>query len=194
MPDNDAVIKLISKYVLEIVASPQTAVKDIALMFDDAGINYCVIGAVAMGIHNYLRNTDDIDILVDRKGFDIISEELIGRGFTWRKGSKRNLLYHAPFGKIKVDIIVEGDNKSGVVLPSPVDIRIKVSNIWYINLLALIEVKVSGGFEYGRESDWPDVIRLIKANDLPSGFLDFVSTIRNANKYDELWTVANTEI
>src|SRR5436309_2102476 len=43
------------------------------------GIDYNVIGAVALNQHGYRRFTEDIDLLLTREGLETFQSELIGR-------------------------------------------------------------------------------------------------------------------
>lgn len=150
--------------------TPAYQAKNIVRDFEDAGIEYCVIGGVALEPYNYSRATEDLDILVSKKTYPLIEKELIGNGYTCRPGSTRNLNYHTSGHKIPVDIIIEGDNKSGFIMPNPVEIRNKIYGIWFISLYKLVEMKLSTF----RLEDKIDVLKLIQLNHLTSAFSEYL--------------------
>lgn len=142
--------------------SPHSQGVLIAKDFEESEIEYCIVGGVALGVYNYKRFTEDLDILVSKKTEKLIDEHLVGNGYTKRPGSIRNLYYHTMTGKIPVDIIIEGDNKSGFVVPNPRDVRVKLTGAWFLSLKALITMKLSTS----RPEDKQDVAKLISVNDL----------------------------
>src|SRR5688500_19102536 len=48
---------------------------------DERGIDYIVIGAVALLAHGYPRFTEDIDLVMTREGLERFHEELVGLGY-----------------------------------------------------------------------------------------------------------------
>src|SRR5437667_7955835 len=48
---------------------------------DSHGIDYCVIGAVALNQHGYHRFTEDIDLLLTPEGLEAFRRELVGHGY-----------------------------------------------------------------------------------------------------------------
>ena len=48
---------------------------------EERGIEYAVIGAVALNQHGYQRFTHDIDLLMTPEGLDRFRAELVGRGY-----------------------------------------------------------------------------------------------------------------
>lgn len=154
--------------ILEEVTTPAYQYKEIARDFDECGIEYCIVGAIAVGVHNFVRATDDVDILVSKKDHHLIAEMLIGHGYTRRPGSTNNLYYHVGHKKIQVDIIIEGSNKSGFIMPNPKDVRKKIFGVWFLDLKNLIIMKLSTV----RLHDKQDVGRLIQNNDLDKTYAD----------------------
>jgi len=149
--------------------TPRGQVDSVAKDFEAVGVKYCVVGGLALGAHNYIRATEDIDLLVSKDTFHLIDEKLVGLGYTYRPGSK-NLHYHAPGKKIEVDILVEGENNEGFVLPSPVAIRQKLFGVWYADIRSLIILKLSSK----RARDKSDVLSLIEANSLEKSWVSNV--------------------
>ena len=48
---------------------------------ENRGIEYSVIGAVALNNHGYRRFTEDIDLLLTREGLEKFQKELVGLGY-----------------------------------------------------------------------------------------------------------------
>jgi hypothetical protein len=155
-------LKVIIRNAIAMASSPFECVKYIARELEENNVEYCVIGGVALSTYNYERNTNDVDLLVSKEGFSIIKNNFIGRGYTLRPGSTKNLNYLAPSGKVPIDILVEGDREGTIVLPKPKGIREKRGGIWYLTLPKLIEFKLNAN----RPEDRQDVLKLIKLNDL----------------------------
>lgn len=152
------------------MAQPRNQADEIARDFERSGITYCLIGAIALGMHNYQRATDDVDVLVSLDTHHLVHEHLVGLGYIYRPGTKRNLYKINPVKNIEVDVLVEGDNNNGFLLPNPKLIRQKLSGVWYASLPGLIDLKLRSN----RVKDQSDVRGLIESNDLSVN--DFKST------------------
>jgi hypothetical protein len=150
------------------IQSPVMLVKHLARDLDENGIKYCVIGGLALGIHNYQRSTEDIDILVAKEDFPKISQKLLGRGYTLRAGSKKNMYMHSGSSKVPVDVLVEGDREGSITLPNSIKVRTKIGGVWYLELPRLIEFKLRAG----RPRDIQDVLQLINANELTEDYAE----------------------
>src|SRR5690242_18953967 len=59
--------------------------------FDELGIPYAVVGALAMGAHGYVRATVDVDLLVTLEGNQTAREKLEGLGYLPAFAGSRNL-------------------------------------------------------------------------------------------------------
>jgi predicted nucleotidyltransferase len=157
--------------LLEELYSPVQQLPQIVRDFDENNIKYCVVGGIAVNIYNYSRYTDDIDLIVSKKSFNLIEKVLIGSGYTFRPGSKKNLYYHAGPKKIAIDILIEGDKEGSVLIPNPKLVRMKIGGIWYLSLEKLIEMKLNAG----RTKDYDDVSRLIEYNNLTKKYVNKLS-------------------
>jgi len=158
--------KLLS--LLEGFNTPLHQVRYVAQDLNELKIVYCVIGGVALSPHNYIRHTEDIDILVAKRDVPKL-KGLIGCGYTYRPGSKKNMYFHTSAGgRIPIDILYEGDNKDGFVMPNPKSIRTKIGGVWYISLVKVIDMKLTTA----RPGDLQDVLQLIWYNELGPDFAD----------------------
>jgi len=145
---------------------PERHLSSVVRDFDECGIDYCVIGSLALWCHNYLRAGDDIDVLVSRESFPKIDRLLIGHGYSYRPGSEKHLYVELLGSRVPLDVYVEGERREGgVPLPDPRGSRTRVLGRWYGSLPLLITLKI-------RADDLGDVIELIQANDLEEGFTD----------------------
>jgi hypothetical protein len=75
---------------------------------DAHGIDYVVIGAVAMLAHGYPRFTEDIDVVMTRDGLERFHRELIGLGYSPAfPGSKKQL--RATRDGVSIDVVTSGE-------------------------------------------------------------------------------------
>jgi hypothetical protein len=149
--------------LLQELENPQRHLSIIANDFRECGIDYAVIGSFAVGVHNYVRAGEDIDILISKGTLPKIDQLLIGHGYSYRPGSTRHLRYEYIGGRVPLDIYVGGEERDGFILPDPRSARVQVCRIWYATLPLLLTLKV-------RSKEKGDVIELIQANELDEGF------------------------
>ena len=93
------------------------ALKRIVKDLDDRGIDYAVIGAVALNQHGYRRFTEDIDLLLTKQGLERFQKELVGSGY--RPAFEGACKRFRTSENIPVEIITEGEYP-GDGLPKPV--------------------------------------------------------------------------
>lgn len=145
---------------------PERHLSSIVRDFDECGIDYCVIGSLAVRCHNYVRYGDDIDVLVSRETYPKIEEFLIGNGYCRRPGSNQHLYLELLAGRIPIDVYVEGESREGgLPLPDPRGSRVRVLSRWYASLPLLITLKI-------RADDLGDVYQMIEANELGADFAE----------------------
>jgi hypothetical protein len=157
-------LSILMREVLVELENPERHLSVIDLDFKECGIDYCIIGSLAVRIHNYVRFGPDIDILVSRKTFPKIKQFLIGNGYSYRPGSTQHLYCEFLGGKIPLDIYVEGEKRGdGLPLPDPRASRIKRLGRWYASLPLLITLKI-------RADDLGDVCQMIEGNELGEDF------------------------
>jgi hypothetical protein len=130
---------------------------------DDLGIQYSVVGALAMGAHGYVRNTTDVDILVTRAGNLAVREHLDGLGYVPPFAGSRNLRDTAT--GVRIEFLITGDGKpKPVAFPDPAHVSIEIDGIHYLRLEPLIELKLASGITNpNRLKDLADVQELIRA-------------------------------
>jgi hypothetical protein len=151
--------------LLEELDNPERQLSSIVLDFDECGIDYCIIGSLAVRCHNYVRYGDDVDVLVSKETYPKIGQFFIGNGYSCRPGSDRHLYCEFLGGRIPLDIYVEGEERNGFLLPDPRASRIKAFSRWYASLPLLITLKI-------RADDLGDVFQMIEENELGEDFAE----------------------
>src|SRR6266849_10816887 len=82
------------------------------------GIDYMVIGAIALMAHGYPRFTEDIDIVVTPEGLNAFHNELIGIGYAPAFPGARKRLRSTRDG-VSIEVMTSGEYP-GDGLPKPV--------------------------------------------------------------------------
>lgn len=135
--------------------------------FRAVGIEYAFVGGMALMPHNYIRMTQDIDILVSKETAHNLVK-LHGRGYTLRPGATNNMYLHVGDSRVPVDILIEGQNQDGIIMPDPSPIRTRINGVWFVTLVNLIKLKLQAN----RPQDLQDVAQLIEANRLSSTYVE----------------------
>lgn len=168
----------------------QAVLKRLATALRASGIDYVVVGGMALFQHGYRRFTDDIDLLVTREGLKEIHRQLDGLGYLPPFQGSKNLR-DTEHG-VKIEFLVSGEfpgdgKPKPVAFPIPDLVAVEIDGIRYIDLPALIELKLASGMTNSeRMRDLADVIELIKARDLTSAFAETLNPFVQA-KYKQLW-------
>jgi len=143
----------------------------------DHGIDYMVIGAVALLAHGYPRFTEDIDLVMTQEGLDKFHEQLVGLGYAPSfPGARKRLRSTTDGVSIKVMTTGEypGDDKpKPVSIPDPVAASTEIDGIRVVTLEKLIELKLASGLSApDRLKDLADVQELIKIQKLDEEFAE----------------------
>lgn len=93
VPLNERALANPVESLLEELKYPRHHLSTIATGLFECEIDYAVIGSLAVGVHNYLRFAEDIDVLVSRETYSKIGQYLIENGYLCRLGSGRYLYY-----------------------------------------------------------------------------------------------------
>jgi hypothetical protein len=169
---------------------------------EEHGIDYAVIGAVALLAHGYLRFTEDIDLVMTAEGLRKFHEELIGLGYTPAfPGARKRLKSTADGVSIEVMTTGEypGDGKpKPVSMPEPDKASTEIDGIRFVTLEKLIELKLASGISApDRLKDLADVQELIKIRKLDADFalkldpyvrekyLELEAAVRNSTSIQE---------
>ncbi len=144
---------------------------------ESRGIEYSVIGAIALNSHGYRRFTEDIDLLLTREGLEKFQNELVGLGYrpAFQGATKK---FRTTQENVTVEIITSGEfpgdgKPKPVVFPNPKDVSVEIDGIKTLTLEKLIELKLASGMTAPhRLKDLADVQELIKIKNLQSDFAE----------------------
>jgi hypothetical protein len=144
---------------------------------DAHGIDYMVIGAVALMAHGYPRFTEDIDLVMTREGLDAFHRELVGLGYLPAfEGARKRL--RATRGGVPVEVILAGEypgdgRPKPVSFPVPSSASVVLDGVRVVTLERLVELKLASGMTApDRLKDLADVQELIKARGLGREFAE----------------------
>lgn len=135
----------------------------------DAGIDYVVIGGLALNAHHYPRQTIDIDIVVSAAGYQKFTERLAGSTYVRAAGAPRRFV--DPTSDVTVDFLIAGQlagrrrKNPSVRFPDPAEAETH-GDLRTVSLARLIELKLVTW----RYKDWGDVVELIRRHNLPESF------------------------
>lgn len=142
---------------------------------EQRGIDYIVIGAIALLAHGYPRFTEDIDLVMTSEDLQKFHDELIGLGYSPAfQGARKRLRSTADGVSIEVMTTGEypGDGKpKPVSMPRPSDASTEIDGIKFVTLEKLIELKLASGISASdRLKDLADIQELIKIRQLNADF------------------------
>ncbi|CAN5749777.1 hypothetical protein BH20ACI4_BH20ACI4_17300 [soil metagenome] len=144
---------------------------------ENRGIEYSVIGAVALNNHGYRRFTEDIDLLLSKDGLEKFQNELVGRGYrpAFEGASKK---FRTTEENVTVEIITSGEfpgdgKPKPVQFPEPSENQIEIDGVKTLTLEKLIELKLASGMTAPhRLKDLADVQELVKIKKLSADFAE----------------------
>ncbi|MBV9848582.1 MAG: hypothetical protein JO250_02725 [Armatimonadetes bacterium] len=137
------------------------------------GIDYSVIGAVALNQHGYRRFTEDIGLLMSAEGLEKFRRELVGRGYrpAFQGATKK---FRQTEQNVPIEIIsgeYPGDGRPKPVrFPEPSEHSVIIDGVKTVDLAKLIELKLASGMSgLARLKDLADVQELIRVKGLDEG-------------------------
>ena len=141
------------------------------------GIDYMVIGAVALLAHGYPRFTEDIDLVLTAEGLETFHRELIGLGYVPAfPGAKKRL--RSTKDGVSIDVMTSGEypgdgKPKPVSIPEPSEASIEMDGIQIVTVEKLVELKLASGMTApDRLKDLADVQELIKIRALQKDFAE----------------------
>lgn len=149
------------------------------------GIEYTVIGAIALNQYGYRRFTEDIDVLLTKEGLRKFREELVGLGYrpAFEGATKK---FRTTDENVPVEIITTGEYPGDglpkpVQFPDPQDNFVVIDGVKTIPLEKLIELKLASGMTApDRLKDLADVQEMIKVKSLDASFAEKLdASVRN---------------
>jgi hypothetical protein len=149
--------------------------KRLAADLETNGIEYNLIGAIALNQHGYQRFTQDIDVLMTKEGLKRFTEKLVGRGYRPAfEGATRK--FRSTAENVPIEVITSGEypgdgKPKPVVFPDPQESSVEIDGIKTVTLEKLVELKLASGMTgMGRRKDLADVQELIRVRDLDASF------------------------
>ncbi|HSE18410.1 MAG TPA: hypothetical protein VLB46_15260 [Pyrinomonadaceae bacterium] len=142
---------------------------------NERGIDYLVIGAVALLAHGYPRFTEDIDLVMTAEGLQKFHEELVGLGYTPAFPGARKRL-RSTTDNVSIEVMTTGEypgdgKPKPVSMPAPAEASTEIDGIKFVTLEKLIELKLASGISAAdRLKDLADVQELIKIRKLDADF------------------------
>lgn len=141
------------------------------------GIDYMVIGAVALLAYGYPRFTEDIDLVLTKEGLEAFHQNLIGVGYLPAFQGARKKLRSTRDG-VSIEVLTSGEypgdgKPKPVSFPVPAGASIEVEGVRIVTLEKLVELKLASGMTApDRLKDLADVQELIKLRGLNSEFAE----------------------
>ena len=166
------------------------ALAHVAADLQEHGIDYIVVGALALFAHGYPRLTEDIDLILTTEGLDRFHEELVGLGYAPAFRGARKRLRSTKDG-VRIDVIAAGEypgdgQPKPVSFPNPSEASVEIDGIRFATLEKLIELKLASGMTAPhRLKDLADVQEMIKVKHLSREFAENLNEYVRA-KYLEL--------
>lgn len=141
------------------------------------GIEYNVIGAIALNQHGYQRFTTDIDLLLSKEGLERFHERLVGLGYRPAfEGARKK--FRATARNVPIEIITTGEYPGDglpkpISFPDPKESGVAINGIKTVTLETLINLKLASGMtDPGRLKDLADVQELIKIKGLEAALAE----------------------
>ena len=173
--DHDYALREGSMHFSEANAVHRT-LRNIVRRLSELGIDYVIVGGMALFAHGFRRFTEDVDLLVTPAGMERIREELEGLGYTRPAGTSTKL--RDVTTGVRVEFLIAGqypgDGKpKPVAFPPPADVGVDIDGVRYLKLPKLIELKLASGMSAAhRLKDLADVQELIRVLRLPRALAD----------------------
>jgi hypothetical protein len=155
----------------------------------DVGIDYLVIGGLALNVYDYPRQTVDVDIVLRADEYERFKREYGESVYRRAQGAGRRFV--DPDTEVTIDVLITGQlagrtsKNQRVCFPDPSEAEIR-GDLRTVSLARLIELKLVTW----RYKDWGDVVELIRRNNLPESFADKLDPIVRT-PYKECFDQAN---
>jgi hypothetical protein len=149
--------------------------RSLASTLDAEGIDYALVGGMALVAHGYRRFTEDIDLLVTAQSLERFRERCLGRGYLPAFPGAAKSFKDTQTG-VRIEMLTTGD-----------DVAFEREGLKIIRLEPLIELKLASGLSAPhRLKDLSDVQDLIQKLDLPLELAERLdASVRD--EYRRLW-------
>ncbi len=172
--------------------------RNLARNLATAGIDYAIVGGMALVMHGYVRATQDVDVLLSQEGLEEFRRSLLGRGFVPAFQGATRMFRDTATGVV-VEVLLTGEfpgdgKPKAVSFPNPAVVAIERDGIQVLSLTKLIELKLASGLSAAdRLKDLADVQELIRALNLPEDLaVELDESVRET--YHQFWiAVTNSQ-
>jgi len=161
-----------------------------------AGVPYAIAGGLAVNAHKYKRTTRDVDVLLNRRGFERFCELFVGKFYDRVPGRSRRFVDRQ--NGINIDILITGlypgTGKPGpIAFPEPTEVSQTIDKAEVLDLMNLVQLKLAAQ----RYRDFGDVVELIRCNGLDESFAqrlhpsvrrDYIECLEEKRREDEYET------
>ena len=166
--------------------------RQVTSRLDDSGIDYAIVGAMAMFFHGYRRFTEDVDIVLTLAGLEQLDRQLLGDGYVRPRECQRSIREIETGVAIHILIAGEypGDRKPAPIrIPQPRDVVELLDGLRIMKLAPLLELKMAAGRCGHLLRHRADAQEMIKVLDLPREWAsNLVPSFHG--EYYELWKYA----
>ena len=166
----------------------------LARTLGEAGIDYVIVGGMALAQHGLLRVTQDVDILMTPAGLRKLSDQAPALGFARAFEGARKTFVDIET-RVRVEVLTSGEypgdgRPKPVSFPDPHDAACEIEGVKVITLEKLIEIKLASGLSAPhRLRDLADVQDLIACLKLSAQFAQRLdASVRAA--FEERWRAA----
>lgn len=150
--------------------------RDLEKRLNEAGIDYLVIGGLALNAHNYPRQTVDVNVVLRSSDLAESRNRYEGSAYVPVKGAPRRFV--DPKTEVTIDVLIAGElagkrsKNPSVTFPEPQEAEVH-GDVRTVSLARLIELKLVTW----RYKDWGDVVELIRRNNLPEEFAECLDPV-----------------
>ena len=165
--------------------------RSLAIALDQEGIDYALVGGMALVAHGYRRFTEDIDLLLTPESLDRFRDRCLGRGYLPAFPGAAKSFKDTQTG-VRIEMLTTGEypgdgKPKPVRFPDPKDVAFEREGLRIIRLEPLIELKLASGLSAAhRLKDLSDVQDLIQKLALPLELAERLdASVRD--EYGRLW-------
>jgi hypothetical protein len=167
----------------------------LAARLRDEGMEYAVIGGLALAAHGYRRFTEDVDILMSPETLRRFRDRFVGRGYlpAFATASKS---FRDTITDVKIEVMTTGEypgdgKPKPVSFPNPAEAREERDGLSVLPLVNLVELKLASGLTAPHRAliDLADVQRLIEVLKLSLDLAEQLDESVRA-EYRRLWELA----
>lgn len=131
-------------------------------LLQNIGVPADLIGGVALGAYNYIRNTEDVDILINKSDYTKVADAIIqNSGLFLGKNNKFSLAGHT------IQICYDGLKVQKTIFKKPANHK---PGLRVIDLPELLVMKIEAGINQFRHR--ADFIELVKRNNISLEYLE----------------------